>query len=200
MKRTFDLAAAVVGLVVTSPLVLASAVAVKLDSHGPAFFNGPRVGRNGHVFYMHKLRTMRTGADVAGPAVTGGNDPRVTRVGRFLRRTKVDELPQLWNVLVGEMSLVGPRPEHPSYVERYTPEQRRLLSVRPGITGPAALAFIDEEAELGGAEPENVYLAVVLPRKLDLELGYIEHATFGSDLLILLQTAALVLRRPFAAS
>jgi lipopolysaccharide/colanic/teichoic acid biosynthesis glycosyltransferase len=112
-----------------------------------------------------------------------------------LRRTKADELPQLLNVLKGEMSLVGPRPEHPQYVEHYTPEQRRLLAVRPGMTGPAALAFIDEEDQLRGDQPEATYLKDVLPRKLELEMQYVDRATFGSDLRILLQTAAVVVRR-----
>lgn len=200
MKRAFDFTAALIGLVVTSPLVLAAMIAVKLGSRGPAFYSGPRVGLDGALFKIHKLRSMRVGADATGPAVTAGDDPRVTPVGRLLRRTKIDELPQLLNVLKGEMSLVGPRPEHPEYVEHYTVEQRRLLTVRPGMTGPSALAFIDEEEELRGAHPESVYLNELMPKKLALELKYVEHATFGSDLVILLKTTALVLRRPFVSS
>ena len=197
MKRSFDLVIGLVGLVVTSPIVLVSAVAVKLDSPGSAFFSGPRVGRDGVVFRMHKLRTMRAGADKNGPAVTSGDDPRVTRVGSFLRRTKIDELPQLVNVVKGEMSLVGPRPEHPDYVAYYTPEQRRLLAFRPGITGPATLAFIDEEKMLSGGRSEAAYIEELMPRKLDLELQYAEKSSMGSDLGILLRTVAMVLRRPF---
>ncbi|HKW58989.1 MAG TPA: sugar transferase [Candidatus Dormibacteraeota bacterium] len=200
MKRSFDLAVALAGLVITSPILALSAIAVKLESRGPAFFHGPRVGRHGRLFYIHKLRTMRPGADRAGPAVTAGDDPRVTRVGRFLRRTKLDELPQLLNVVKGEMSLVGPRPEHPTYVERYTAEQRRLLAVRPGITGPAAIAFIDEEEQLRGGQSEKVYVEEVMPKKLALELRYIDNASFRADFEILLKTAATVIRRPFAAS
>jgi lipopolysaccharide/colanic/teichoic acid biosynthesis glycosyltransferase len=200
MKRAFDFTATLIGLVVTSPVVLAAMIAVKLGSPGPAFYSGPRVGRNGALFQIHKLRSMRVGADATGPAVTAGDDLRVTGVGRLLRRTKIDELPQLFNVLKGEMSLVGPRPEHPDYVKHYTVEQRRLLAVRPGMTGPSALAFIDEEDELRGAHPESVYLNEVMPKKLALELRYVEHATFGTDLAILLKTAALVLRRPFVSS
>ena len=192
MKRAFDIIVAALGLAVTSPVVAAAAVAVKLDSTGPAFYNGPRVGRGGTVFQMHKLRTMRS---APGPAVTAGDDPRITQVGRFLRRTKIDELPQLLNVVKGEMSLVGPRPEHPSYVERYTPEQRRLLNVRPGITGPASLAYIDEEARLSGIAAEDRYLTELMPEKLALELAYLDRASFGSDLGILFQTASSVLRR-----
>jgi lipopolysaccharide/colanic/teichoic acid biosynthesis glycosyltransferase len=195
MKRTFDVTVALLGLIVTSPVVLAAAIAVKVGSRGPAFYSGARVGRNGAIFNIHKLRTMDEDAESSGPAVTARDDPRVTKVGRVLRRTKADELPQLLNVLKGEMSLVGPRPEHPQYVEHYTPEQRRLLAVRPGMTGPAALAFIDEEDQLRGDQPEATYLKDVLPRKLELEMQYVDRATFGSDLRILLQTAAVVVRR-----
>ena len=195
MKRAFDFLVALIGLIVSSPVVAAAAVAVKLDSPGPAFFSGPRAGRDGTVFQIHKLRSMRVGADASGPAVTAGDDPRVTRVGRFLRRWKLDELPQLLNVLKGEMSLVGPRPEDPRYVERYTPEQRRLLSVRPGVTGPSALSFLDEEEMLRGGQSEDRYLNEVMPRKLDLELRYLDHATLASDIGILLRTAGAVLGR-----
>ena len=199
MKRAFDFTTALVGVVLTSPIMLGAIIAIKLGSRGPALYSGPRVGRNGALFKIHKLRSMRVGADAVGPAVTAGDDPRVTGIGRLLRRTKLDELPQLVNVLKGEMSLVGPRPEHPDYVKHYTLEQRRLLRVRPGMTGPSALAFINEEADLRGGNPEAIYLNEVLPKKLDLELSYIDHASFASDLRILLRTAALVLWRPFAS-
>jgi len=189
MNRAFDLPVALLGLVVTAPVVLAAAVAVKLDSPGSAFYAGPRVGREGRPFRIHKLRTMRAGD---GPAITAGDDPRITRVGRFLRRTKIDELPQLFNVVKGEMSLVGPRPEDPDYVALYTAEQRRLLSVRPGITGPAALAFADEETILRGGDGEKRYLEQVMPRKLALELSYLEGASFASDVGILVRTAMLI--------
>jgi lipopolysaccharide/colanic/teichoic acid biosynthesis glycosyltransferase len=127
--------------------------------------------------------------------VTAGNDPRITTVGRILRRTKVDELPQLLNVLRGDMSLVGPRPEHPEFVARYTPEQRRVLAVRPGITGPAALAFVDEEERLRGDDPEAAYLAHLMPQKLAVDLEYVESATVGGDLRILGRTLLVVARR-----
>jgi lipopolysaccharide/colanic/teichoic acid biosynthesis glycosyltransferase len=143
---------------------------------------------------------MRAGADQQGPAVTAGGDPRITTVGRFLRRTKIDELPQLLNVLKGEMSLVGPRPEHPDYVAHYTPEQLRVLTVRPGITGPAALAFVNEEEKLEeeklrGADPEAAYLADVMPKKLAVDLAYIESASVRGDLRILGRTLLVVARR-----
>ena len=199
MKRAFDLIVALLVLVVTSPIVLVAAIAVKLESRGPAFYSGPRVGRNGEPFRIHKLRTMSAHADGLGPAVTAADDLRVTGVGRLLRRTKADELPQLVNVLKGEMSLVGPRPEHPDYVKHYTPEQRAGLTVRPGMTGPSALAFIDEEEILRGGDPETTYLNVVMPQKLALDLDYVKTASFGGDLRILLATAALVVRRVFGS-
>jgi lipopolysaccharide/colanic/teichoic acid biosynthesis glycosyltransferase len=195
MKRFFDAAVSGAALVMTSPIVLVAAIAIKLESPGPAFYSGRRVGKDGQPFHIFKLRTMRPGADRQGPAITAGDDPRITAVGRFLRRTKLDELPQLVNVLRGEMSLVGARPEHPDYVEHYTAEQRRLLAVRPGMTGPAALAFIDEEEQLRGGQPEAKYLNEVMPKKLALELQYAERATFRSDLGLLFRTAASVLRR-----
>lgn len=196
MKRPFDAVVALIGLVITSPIVLVAAIAVKLGSTGPAFYSGARIGRNGVPFRIHKLRTMRLGADRAGPAVTSADDSRVTPVGRLLRRTKADELPQFFNVLKGEMSLVGPRPEHPDYVKHYTADQRLVLSVRPGMTGPTALAFIGEEQLLAGGDAEATYLTKVMPQKLALDLNYVKSATFAGDLGILLRTPLLLLRRP----
>jgi lipopolysaccharide/colanic/teichoic acid biosynthesis glycosyltransferase len=198
LKRVFDVSCAAVGLVLSSPLVLAGAIAVKLDSPGPAFYKGERVGFGGRGFHMIKLRSMMAGSDRNGPSVTVAEDPRVTRVGRFLRRSKLDELPQLVNVLRGEMSLVGPRPEHANYVKLYTPEQKRVLSMRPGITGPAVLAFVDEEAMLSGAHAETIYEKEVMPRKLALDLDYVDRHSFGGDLRILGRTAALVVKRAFS--
>ncbi len=195
MKRIFDLAVSGAGLVMVSPVLLAAAIAIKLESPGPAFYNGRRVGKDGRDFHIFKLRTMRPGADQQGPAVTAGGDPRITSVGRLLRRTKIDELPQLLNVLRGEMSLVGPRPEHPDYVEHYTAEQRRVLSVRPGITGPTALAFVDEEELLRGADAEKVYLASVMPQKLAVDLDYVDHASLAGDIRLLGRTLFVVVRR-----
>jgi lipopolysaccharide/colanic/teichoic acid biosynthesis glycosyltransferase len=195
MKRAFDMAASAAGLVMTSPLVLAAAIAVKLESPGSAFYVSTRVGKDGRNFRILKLRTMRT--DASGPAVTAGDDPRITRVGRFLRRTKLDELPQLLNVLMGDMSLVGPRPEDPRYVALYTPEQRRVLDVRPGITGPTVLKFIDEETLLRGGDPEAGYIAKVMPQKLAVDLDYVSRASFGEDLAILARTALALVRRAF---
>lgn len=195
MKRAFDFGVALGGLVVLSPLLAVAAGLVRLSSPGPALYRGVRVGRDGRTFHILKLRTMRTGADTAGPAVTTAADARVTPVGRFLRRTKFDEVPQLVNVLRGEMSLVGPRPEHPDFVKHYSEDQRRVLSVRPGLTSPAALVYIKEEEMLAGADPVAQYVTTIMPRKLALDLDYIRDATFGGDLKIMGRTLARVIIR-----
>ena len=190
---------AAVGVVVTSPIVLVGALAVKLDSPGPAFYRSTRVGLHGRTFFMYKLRSMRAGADAQGPAVTVDADPRVTRVGRVLRRLKIDELPQLVNVVKGDMSLVGPRPEAPEYVKLYTPEQRRVLDVRPGITGEAVTVYVDEESMLTGADAEATYRDKVMQEKLALDLDYVRHQGFGRDMRILVRTAGLLVRRGASA-
>jgi len=195
MKRLFDLAVSAAGLVLTSPIVLAAAIAVKVESPGPAIYSGTRVGKDGRTFRILKLRTMRT--QTSGPDVTAADDPRITSVGRLLRRTKIDELPQLLNVLKGDMSLVGPRPEDPKYVAQYTPEQRSVLAVRPGITGPTVLAFIDEEELLRGGDPDSLYVTRVMPQKLAEDLKYVETASFAGDLSLLGKTLLALAARPF---
>jgi len=195
MKRAFDFGLALGGLVMLSPLLAAAAGLVKLGSPGPAIYRGVRVGRNGQTFEILKLRTMRSGADTRGPAVTVAADARITRVGRFLRRTKFDEVPQLVNVLRGEMSLVGPRPEHPDFVKLYSDDQRRVLSVRPGLTSPAALVYIKEEEMLAGGDPVDQYVTTIMPQKLALDLDYVRTATFGGDLKIIGRTLARVIFR-----
>jgi lipopolysaccharide/colanic/teichoic acid biosynthesis glycosyltransferase len=195
MKRAIDLTLAIPGLILVSPLIAVAAAAVKLESRGPAFYHGLRMGRDGREFRIVKLRSMTAGADRIGPAVTSADDLRITRVGRVLRRTRLDELPQLWNVISGEMSLVGPRPEYPEYVKLYTPEQRRVLSVRPGITSPTSLAFHDEErilAESGGAA---AYPDSVMPRKLAMDLEYVNNQSIGGDLRILARTIGFAVSR-----
>lgn len=186
-KRVFDLLAAGVGLVVLSPLLAAIAFAVKLDSPGPVFFRQQRVGRHGVPFRIHKFRTMAHDPAAGGPQITVGADPRITRVGAFLRRHKLDELPQLIDVVQGTMSLVGPRPEVPRYVALYPGTLRdKVLSVRPGITDPASLAFSDEAEQLARcADPEREYVQVVMPRKLALAARYAEGSTLVQDLRIL---------------
>ena len=193
-KRSVDVAVAGPALLMASPLIGLFALLVKAESPGPAIYSGLRVGRDGREFHIYKIRTMRADADRTGPAITVSEDRRVTRVGGFLRRMKLDELPQLWNVLAGDMSLVGPRPEHPEYVRQYTPEQRAVLAVRPGITGPAVLQFVDEAALLTG-DAQKTYVTVVMPQKLELDLEYVRNRSFGRDLQILVKTAGLVVRR-----
>jgi lipopolysaccharide/colanic/teichoic acid biosynthesis glycosyltransferase len=195
-KRLFDVLASLAGLVILSPLFALIAVAIKLDSPGPVFFRGRRVGRNGCLFDIYKFRSMVVDADRKGPGITTAGDPRITRVGNALRRTKLDELPQLINVVRGEMSLVGPRPEDARYVALYTSEQRRVLSVRPGITSPASLRFRQEEDLLRGEDWRRVYREQLVPAKLQIELDYLERASLWRDLGILVQTVlALVSRR-----
>ena len=193
-KRLFDLTISLVGLVLLAPLWAAIALWIVLDSPGPVFFRGERVGREGRPFRILKFRTMIADAAQRGPGITTAQDPRVTRAGRFLRRFKLDELPQLLNVLKGEMSLVGPRPEAPRYVALYTEEQRRVLRVRPGITGVAALQFRHEERLLAGEDWERRYVEEIMPQKLALELAYLERASLGRDLSILLKTLLALLR------
>jgi lipopolysaccharide/colanic/teichoic acid biosynthesis glycosyltransferase len=187
MKRALDVAVALAGLAVLAPLLVVVAAAVALESRGPALFNAVRVGRDGRRFRMRKFRTMTVDAD--GPRITTADDARVTRLGRVLRATHLDEVPQLWNVLVGEMSLVGPRPEDPAFVDADDPAWRRVLSVRPGITGPAQLRFSRREQDaLGAADPERDYRERVLPEKLRADVEYVERRTFVGDVLLLLRT------------
>ena len=197
-KRMFDVAVAACGLVVLAPLVLALAVWIRLDSPGPALFRQERVGRGGKTFRIHKFRTMRDGPIGTGPAITVGADPRITRAGAFLRRHKLDELPQLIDVLRGDMSVVGPRPEVPRYVATYPPALRiKVLSVRPGITDPASLQFRDESALLArAADPEREYREVVLPQKLRLAADYVDTASLGGDLRLIAATLRALWSRP----
>ena len=181
-KRTFDFSAALAGLVVLSPLMLVLAVLVRATSSGPALFIQARVGRQGRVFRCAKFRTMCTGAQAQG-TVTTAADARVTPLGRFLRRWKLDELPQLWNVLAGRMSFVGPRPDVPGYADRLQGADRRILELRPGITGPATLLFRDEERLLALAKnPQAFNDAVVYPEKVRLNREYLETGNFWRDL------------------
>lgn len=187
-KRLFDVSAAVAGLVVLSPVMVVVAAAVRATSPGPALFIQDRVGRHGQLFRCVKFRTMRAGAQAQG-TVTTATDARVTPVGRFLRRWKLDELPQLWNVAAGRMSFVGPRPDVPGYADRLQGADRRILELRPGITGPATLLFRDEERLLALArDPQAFNDAVVYPEKLRLNREYLETANFWRDLGYILAT------------
>ena len=189
-KRVFDVAMSGLGLLLLSPLFLVVAVWIQLDSPGPVFFRQERVGRGAVPFRIHKFRTMRSDAPEHGPAITVGDDVRITRAGAFLRRSKIDELPQLIDVLRGDMSLVGPRPEVPRYVETYPPALRdKILSVRPGITDLASIEYRDESSLLAkAADPEREYREVVLPAKLRIAAEYVEHATLATDLHVIGRT------------
>jgi lipopolysaccharide/colanic/teichoic acid biosynthesis glycosyltransferase len=194
-KRLVDLALALPAAAASAPLVLVLAAAVKLSSPGPAFYVQTRVGRGRRPLRVFKLRSMRVDADRQGPHVTAAGDPRVTRLGAFLRRTKLDELPQLWNVVRGDMSLVGPRPEAERYVAQYRPEWLALLEVRPGITDLASLVFRDEESLLAGAnDRERAYVEAVLPAKLKLALEGVARSSLRYDLEILVRTVLIVVR------
>jgi lipopolysaccharide/colanic/teichoic acid biosynthesis glycosyltransferase len=183
-KRLLDLLGAGLGLLLLAPLLLGIAVWIKLDSRGPVFFRQQRVGRFGATFRIHKFRTMRADAPALGPQLTVGNDSRITRAGGFLRRHKLDELPQLLDVMAGTMSLVGPRPEVPRYVALYPAALRdKVLSVRPGITDPASIAYRDESALLAAAsDPERVYVEQVMPAKLRFAAQYVEQRSLYGDL------------------
>ncbi len=202
-KRLFDVAVAVIALTLAAPVLAAAAVAIKLGSRGPVFFRQACVGLNGRPFQMYKFRTMVVGADRMGPSSTAADDPRITPIGRTLRRLNFDELPQFINVLNGDMSVVGPRPQVPWAVERYTPEERVILSVRPGITDWASLWVGDEGERLrGSADPDRDYLEKIWPEKRRLQLEYIRSRSLAVDTVIVMKTIKshlvdrLVARRP----
>ena len=197
-KRTFDLVVALPALLLLAPLLLALAAWIRLDSPGPVFFRQERVGRFGRRFRIHKFRTMVVDAPQRGPALTVGADPRITRAGAWLRRTRLDELPQLLDVLAGDMSLVGPRPEVPRYVEHYPARLRELaLAVRPGITDPSSLAFLNESELLAAAaDPEREYIERILPRKLQAAAEYAAQASLWTDVLVIARTVRLLWMRP----
>ena len=176
MIRFFDILFSLLGIIVLFPVFLLLYITIRLESKGGGFYKRLRVGRNGGDFYVYKFRSMRIGSDKQGSITVGGRDPRITRVGYFIRKYKLDELPQLFNVLKGDMSLVGPRPEVRKYVDLYTEEQRRVLSVRPGITDYASIEYVDENTILGQAEDaDKAYVEQILPDKICYNMKYIEH-------------------------
>lgn len=198
LKRLFDFFAALAALLVLWPVILVLGIAVKLDSPGPMFFRQKRVGRHGKIFRIHKLRTMRS--DQSGTSMTARGDARITRVGKLLRHSKLDELPQFIDVLKGDMSLVGPRPQPVPHVDHYPPEIReKVLSVRPGLTDLATLEFIDEERILSQADDvHTAYIQDILPIKLKYCVQYVETRTFWLDIQILWRTATALLSRLFS--
>lgn len=194
-KRIYDVVLSAAGLLVLTPLLLIITLLVKLSDGGPVFFRQQRVGKGGRLFSIWKFRTMVVNADQLGRSVTAGNDPRITPVGRWLRKTKCDELPQLWNVLRGDMSFVGPRPEVPRYVAFYTAEQRKVLELKPGITDLATLHFRNEEELLSRAtDVETFYVQDCIPRKIQLNLLYASRASVWEDTKIILRTVLPFLR------
>jgi lipopolysaccharide/colanic/teichoic acid biosynthesis glycosyltransferase len=193
-KRWLDLGLAAVSLLILAPVFLVIAISIKVGGKGPIFYSQERVGRNGRFFRIWKFRSMVVGADRVGPGITSADDRRITVVGRFLRSWKLDELPQLWNILRGDMSFVGPRPELFLYVKDYNEEQRRVLWARPGVTDLASVEYRNEEALLAAApEREHYYREVVLPHKLALGRKYIEHISLRCDCLLILRTFAAIL-------
>jgi lipopolysaccharide/colanic/teichoic acid biosynthesis glycosyltransferase len=200
-KRLFDLLVAALALALLWPLLVAVALWIRLDSPGPALFRQQRVGRHGRLFAIHKFRTMVADAPQRGPRITVGRDARITRAGAFLRHSKVDELPQLIDVLRGDMSLVGPRPELPAYLAHYPADLRdKVLALRPGITDPVSLELADESDLLARApDPEREYVEVLLPRKLRAAAAYAEQADLGTDLRVLGRTLRLLCARLLTA-
>jgi FlaA1/EpsC-like NDP-sugar epimerase/lipopolysaccharide/colanic/teichoic acid biosynthesis glycosyltransferase len=192
LSRCLDLIIAGMGLILLAPVFIVIAFLIKVSSTGPVFHRANRVGRHGYPFKLYKFRSMYLNADCNGPGITLQNDPRITPLGRFLRRTKLDELPQLINVLRGDMSMVGPRPEDPRYVALYTPTQRQVLAARPGITSPASLDYFDEETLLTGEDWETIYCNKIMPRKLSIDLAYMQRCTIWSDLILILRTITTV--------
>ena len=195
MIRLCDIVFSLFGLLFLSPLFLIVALWIVIDDPGPVFYRQQRVGKDGKDFGLLKFRSMRIGADQMSLITIGDRDPRVTRAGYYLRKLKIDELPQLWNVLVGDMSLVGPRPEVRRYVDLYTPEQRQVLSVRPGITDYASIEYIDENTLLAASkDPDRTYIEQIMPAKIALNMRYINHRTIGEYMRIILLTITKIIR------
>lgn len=193
MIRLFDILFSTIGLLVLSPLFLIIYIIIIIESKGGGFYSQTRVGKNGIPFAIYKFRSMRTDADKHGLITVGGRDPRITRIGYYIRKYKIDELPQLWNVLVGDMSLVGPRPEVQKYVDLYTEEQRKVLSVRPGITDYASIEYVDENILLAKSDdPDKTYIEVVMPAKIVLNMKYINNKSLKEYFKIIFLTLAKI--------
>lgn len=188
LKRIFDIVFSFTGLMILLPLFVLVAVVIRLESRGPVFFRQERVGKDFRIFRIWKFRSMKEEQGGNQSLLTGKTDDRITRVGRFLRKYKVDELPQLMNVLAGEMSFVGPRPEVKKYVDLYSHEEKKILSVRPGITDPASIRFSNESELLVGEDPEKIYVEKIMPEKIKMYLAYIEKRSFMADMLLIWKT------------
>lgn len=196
MKRIFDIVMSGLGLICLSPLFLVLAIWIKCDSVGPVFYRQVRVGRGNKEFRLFKFRSMRPDSDKLGLITVGGHDPRVTRSGYYIRKYKLDEFPQLINVFVGDMSLVGPRPEVRKYVDLYTPEQLRVLNVRPGITSLASIRYRNENEILAKAEdPDKAYVEQIMPDKIAIDLEYVENASLTNDIKLIFKTFGEIIRK-----
>jgi len=188
-KRLFDFIASIIGLLVLFPILIIIALWIKLSSQGSLFYTQKRVGKDFKEFTIYKFRSMIVGADTKGPSVTSADDPRITKVGKFIRKTKIDELPQLLNVLKGDMSLVGPRPEVMKFVKHKRESYKKVLTIRPGITDNAAIEFRDEETIMSRYnDKEKAYIDIILPKKIELYYSYIENISFVNDIKLLLKT------------
>ncbi len=195
-KRIFDFTLSLFGLIILSPLFILISIAVLLDSKGKIFYRQIRVGKNNKDFYMYKFRTMISGSDKKGLLTIGEKDNRITRIGVLLRKYKMDELPQLINVLIGDMSVVGPRPEVRKYVDLYNEEQLKIFNVKPGITDYSSIEFIDESKLLAEfSDPEDIYIREIMPAKLKLNLKYINQMSLKEDIKILTQTILKIIKR-----
>ena len=195
MIRFFDILFSGIGLIILSPLFLVLYIQIRLESKGGGFYSQQRIGKDGMPFNLYKFRSMRKDADKKGLITVGGHDPRITRIGYFIRKYKLDELPQLFNVLKGDMSLVGPRPEVEKYTKLYTPEQRKVLSVVPGITDWASIEYVDENVILGKAEdPDKAYIEQVMPDKIKYNMKYINNRSVGEYFKIIFTTFYRILR------
>ena len=195
MKRLFDMLASAIAIIVLLPLFIIIATWIIIDDGTPIFFRQRRVGKDQREFRIYKFRSMYKDTESSGQLTIGGKDPRVTKSGYFIRKYKIDEFPQLLNVLAGDMSIVGPRPEVPKYVKYYSEEQLEVLSVRPGMTDPASIEFINEDEVLGKSEdPEKTYIEEILPQKLTLQLGYVKKSGLVYDIKLIMQTLGKILR------
>lgn len=195
MIRFFDILFSIIGLVLLSPLFTALYLLIRIESQGGGFYSQERIGKNGKPFKLFKFRSMRIGSDKKGLITIGEKDNRITKTGFILRKYKLDELPQLWNVFIGDMSLVGPRPEVKKYTDLYTEEQKQVLQVRPGITDWASIKYVDENKILGEAkDPDEAYVNLIMPNKIKLNMVYIQHQTLGEYFKIIFTTFKEIVR------
>lgn len=195
MIRFFDIIFSIIGLVILSPIFIVLYLLIRIESKGGGFYSQERIGKNGKPFKLYKFRSMRIGSDKKGLITIGEKDNRITKTGFILRKYKLDELPQLWNVFIGDMSLVGPRPEVKKYTDLYTEEQKQVLQVRPGITDWASIKYVDENKILGEAkDPDEVYVNLIMPNKIKLNMVYIQHQTLGEYFKIIFTTFKEIVR------